>query len=105
MSNTHDSPQANTEEATNTSNANTLLSDIYANVDVGLSFDVASEIIEKAKHKMALLDSTKIDLPSEEALAKRQWSKVDVKKFNSNFKWKKAAEIIDFGFVMTSVDG
>ena len=54
---------------------------------------------------MALLDSTKINLPSEEELAKRQWSKVDVKKFNSNFKGKKAAEIIDFGFVMTSVDG
>ena len=105
MSNTHNSPQPNTEEATQTSNANTLLSNIYANVDVGLTFDAASEIIEKAKNKMSVLDSTKIELPSEEALTKRQWSKVDVKKFNLHFNGKKASEILDFGFVITEVDG
>ena len=79
MNNEHDPPPPNSEEAATMINANTLISNIYANVDAGLSFDVANEILEKAKNKMAMLDSIKLELPSEEALNKRQWSKVDVK--------------------------
>ena len=105
MSNTHEPPQHNTEEATNNSNATTLLDNIYVNIDAGLTIDAANEIIEKAKNKMAMFDSIKIKLPPEEVLCKRQWSKMDVKKFNLNFNGKTASEIIDFGFVTTEVDG
>ena len=52
MSNTHKPPQHNTGEATNNSNTTTLLENIYANIDAGLTFDAASEIIKTAKNKM-----------------------------------------------------
>ena len=68
MSNTHEPPQHNTEEATNNSNATTLLENIYVNIDAGLTFDAASEIMKTAKNKMAMLDSIKLELPSEEGL-------------------------------------
>ena len=68
MSNTHKPPQHNTGEATNNSNTTTLLENIYANIDAGLTFDAASEIMKTAKNKMAMLDSIKLELPSEEGL-------------------------------------
>ena len=42
MSNTHEPPQHNTEEATNNINATTLLENIYVNIDAGLTFDAVS---------------------------------------------------------------
>ena len=55
MSNTHEQPQHNTEEANNNSNATTLLENIYVNINAGLTFDAASEIMKKAKNKMAII--------------------------------------------------